>query len=39
MNAASFLQAGARVVALGSALSDPAQLDRVAAHVRRPQER
>lgn len=30
-NAASFLHAGARVVALGSALADPAQLDRVTA--------
>lgn len=30
-NAASFLRAGARVVALGSALADPTHLDRVAA--------
>ncbi|MER5996010.1 bifunctional 4-hydroxy-2-oxoglutarate aldolase/2-dehydro-3-deoxy-phosphogluconate aldolase [Streptomyces viridosporus] len=34
-NAASFLQAGARVVALGSALEDPTQLDRVAALIPR----
>lgn len=32
-NAASFLQAGARVVALGSALTDPTQLDRVTALI------
>ena len=30
MNAASFLEAGARVVAVGSALEDPAQLPRLA---------
>ncbi|WP_238450847.1 hypothetical protein [Micromonospora sp. 4G55] len=32
-NAADFLAAGARVVAVGSALSDPRQIDRLAALV------
>ncbi|GAA2983885.1 MULTISPECIES: bifunctional 4-hydroxy-2-oxoglutarate aldolase/2-dehydro-3-deoxy-phosphogluconate aldolase [Streptomyces] len=34
-NAASFLRAGARVVALGTALADPTQLDRVAPLIAR----
>ncbi|MDG4839653.1 bifunctional 4-hydroxy-2-oxoglutarate aldolase/2-dehydro-3-deoxy-phosphogluconate aldolase [Micromonospora sp. WMMD967] len=35
-NAAPFLQAGVRVVAVGSALSDPAQLDRLAELALKP---
>jgi dihydroorotate dehydrogenase len=36
-NAAEFLAAGASVVAVGSALEDPEQLDRLAAVVQRGQ--
>ncbi|MEU7612886.1 bifunctional 4-hydroxy-2-oxoglutarate aldolase/2-dehydro-3-deoxy-phosphogluconate aldolase [Micromonospora sp. NPDC049204] len=35
-NAEAFLQAGVRVAAVGSALSDPTQLDRLAALLTRP---
>ncbi|MEV4767572.1 2-dehydro-3-deoxyphosphogluconate aldolase, partial [Micromonospora chokoriensis] len=35
-NAAPFLQAGVRVVAVGSALSDPSQLDRLAELALKP---